>query len=272
MMSGSRRVCSVRATDVPDQASVGTAPRRRLARDVAHDLSRKIRAGRYQVGERLPTVAGLAEHYGVAPNTVREALNQLEALGLIDIRHGAGIFVTRQAQRLLFANPYDDRAGLRRSLDLLATRAVLEPPLAAAAALRASERELAALTAVLAQAGSFLDGSALANERLNSLNLRFHCGIARASGNDVAADVVEVLARLFDDEHLALLPICAGRIDDYSRVDHRAHVAILDALRETDAARAERLMREHIEGVRAIVRSRAGLDVGAEGGGRLDEP
>lgn len=262
----------MRRTEVRGFDAIGVAPRRRRARDVAHDLNRMIRAGRYRPGDRLPTVALLSRSYGVAPNTVREALNQLESLGLIDIRHGAGIFVTEQAQRLLFANPYDDPAGLRRSLDLLATRAVLEPPLAAAAALRVSESEVAALAAVLTRAESFLGGSTRDNERLNALNLRFHCGVARASGNDVAADVVEVLARLYDDEHLALLPLCAERIDDHPRVDHRAHVAILDALRQADAARAERLMREHIEGVRLIVCARTGVGVGAEGGGRLDEP
>jgi GntR family transcriptional regulator, transcriptional repressor for pyruvate dehydrogenase complex len=244
--------------------------RRRRARDVASDLNRGIRSGRYQPGDRLPTVLSLAEHYGVAPNTAREALAQLESLGLIDIRHGAGIFVTGRADRLVFANPYDEHAGLRRALDLLATRAVLEPPLAAAAALRITADELDALAALLVAAEAFLDGSARANGRLNDVNLRFHCGIARASGNGVGADVVEVLANLYHREHLALLPICAWCIDDHPRCDHRAHADILHALAEGDGELAQRRMWEHIEGVRAIVLDYAAGAVDTKGGDRPD--
>ena len=246
------------------------AERRRRARDVASDLNRGIRSGLYHPGDRLPTVLDLAEHYGVASNTMREALAQLESLGLIDIRHGAGIFVTGHADRLLFANPYDEPLGLRRTLDLLATRFVLEPPLAAAAAQRVTAPELDALGALLREAEPFLDGSGPANERLNELNLRFHCGIARASGNQVAADVIEVLAHLYHREHLALLPLCAARIDDHPRVDHRDHAGILDALASGDGERAQRRMVQHIEGVRAVVCAYASTSEDWKGGDRRD--
>ena len=232
---------------------VRAAERRRRARDVASDLNRGIRSGRYRPGERLPTVLDLAEHYGVASNTAREALAQLESLGLIDIRHGAGTFVTEHAGRLLFTNPYDEHLGIRRTLDLLATRVVLEPPLAAAAAQRVTAPELDALGALLSEAELFLGGSGPANDRLNELNLRFHCAIARASRNQVAADVVEVLARLYHREHLALLPLCAAYVEDHPRVDHRAHAGILEALASGDGEHAQRCMLEHIEGVRAVV-------------------
>ncbi|MEX2502996.1 MAG: FCD domain-containing protein [Trueperaceae bacterium] len=224
---------------------------------MADALIRTVRSGRYQAGDRLPTVIKLAESYGVAVHTVREALNQVETLGLIDIRHGAGIFVAERAHRLLFGNPYNDRAGLRRSLELLETRLHLEPPLAAAAARNAPDERLDAVAALLREAEPHLDGSDAANERLNEINLAFHRDVARASGNDVAADVVEVLARLYSDEQLALLPVCEAQIENYSRFDHEGHRGILAALRDRDPERAQELMRRHVHGVQTIVAAHA---------------
>src|ERR1700758_4687184 len=52
-----------------------------------------IDSGRWKPGERIPTERALSDHYGVAPNTMRRALQQLEAAGRI-IRHvGRGTFV-----------------------------------------------------------------------------------------------------------------------------------------------------------------------------------
>ena len=69
------------------------ATRTPLARQIAEDLRRRIVAGEFAPGSRLPSEAELCEHYRVSRVTVRTAAKSLESQGLVDIRHGSGMFV-----------------------------------------------------------------------------------------------------------------------------------------------------------------------------------
>lgn len=69
------------------------AARTPLARQIAEDLRRRIVAGEFAPGSRLPSEAELCEHYRVSRVTVRTAAKSLESQGLVDIRHGSGMFV-----------------------------------------------------------------------------------------------------------------------------------------------------------------------------------
>lgn len=65
-----------------------------LGRQVREDLRTRILAREWGPGERLPNEAELTQQYRVSRVTVRTALKGLESQGLVDIRHGAGTFVT----------------------------------------------------------------------------------------------------------------------------------------------------------------------------------
>jgi GntR family transcriptional regulator len=60
---------------------------------VAEDLRRRIVSGEFGRGARLPSEAELCEHYRVSRVTVRTAAKSLESQGLVDIRHGSGMYV-----------------------------------------------------------------------------------------------------------------------------------------------------------------------------------
>lgn len=235
-------------TRTPDGASPAPA-RRRLASEIADRILHEVRSGHVPPGGRLPTVAMLARRFDVAAHTVREALNQLEVLDVVEIRHGAGVFVADEGQRLMLANPFHQAIDFQRIMALLETRSFIEPPLAAQAALSATDEDAAALGDLLAEAGEVLDGSRTSNVRLNELNLAFHVGIAKASGNSVASDVVGVLAKLYSGEQLALLPICEARRPGFQLADHHGHLDILERIRSSDAAGARDAMQNHVTGV-----------------------
>lgn len=69
------------------------ATRTPLARQIAEDLRRRIVTGEFSPGSRLPSEAELCEHYRVSRVTVRTAAKSLESQGMVDIRHGSGMFV-----------------------------------------------------------------------------------------------------------------------------------------------------------------------------------
>jgi DNA-binding GntR family transcriptional regulator len=62
-------------------------------RDIYADLRRRIAAGEWQVGERLPDLGALTEHYNASLNTVRRATSDLQAEGVLRIAQGDGTFL-----------------------------------------------------------------------------------------------------------------------------------------------------------------------------------
>src|SRR5262245_7387553 len=68
--------------------------RTNVSDEVAIWLTEAIENGRFKPGERLPSVAQLAKELGVGRSSIREALRHQQALGLIELQHGKGTFVT----------------------------------------------------------------------------------------------------------------------------------------------------------------------------------
>ena len=67
---------------------------RRLYRQIADQLTMLITSGEFRKGERLPSERDLAVQLGVSRPSVREALIALEIQGLVEVRVGAGIFLS----------------------------------------------------------------------------------------------------------------------------------------------------------------------------------
>lgn len=68
--------------------------RPRAARGIVESLRKDIAEGRLELGSRLPNERALADHFQVSQPTVREAIRALDLMGLLDVRHGSGVYVT----------------------------------------------------------------------------------------------------------------------------------------------------------------------------------
>jgi len=224
------------------EASLAPIARQRLADDLAQRITRLILSGTYRAGDRLPPISAMARQFGVGSPTLREALRKLEAVGVIDIRHGSGVYVNGAPDALVISNPIlDARPSKKLLVDLIEARTPIEVTTATLAATHATDDDLQSLGELLARAGASLDDAAA----LTTTNLAFHRGIAAASGNVVLAQILDVLANLFQREQRLILDIHGSRARD-----HREHVRILDALRQRDPALAAKRMRSHLDGVR----------------------
>jgi len=218
-----------------------------LSDRLARRIRDMIRSGSYKQGDRLPAIMEMARRFGVGHPTVREALKKLETVGVVEIRHGAGVFVSRSHEVLLMASPdYAGAVTRKLLLDLITTRMPLEIESISCAARHATPEHLARMQELLAVAAEHLDD----DERLNADAMGFHRQIALASGNAVLAQVIDVLQALFTDEQRVILDIGGSREED-----QREHQSLLQALQARDEALCARLMREHLERVRqAIIR------------------
>src|SRR5438128_1462452 len=75
--------------------------RSRVADQIIGELRAQIASGALPRGARLPTERELARRFAVSAPTVREAIRALDAMGLVEVRHGSGAYVTAAAHSLL---------------------------------------------------------------------------------------------------------------------------------------------------------------------------
>jgi GntR family transcriptional repressor for pyruvate dehydrogenase complex len=216
--------------------------RQSLSDDIAQRITQLIQTGNYRPGARLPAITRMASQFGVGSPTLREALKKLETVGVVDIRHGSGVYVGKSPDSLLITNPVFEPIPTKKLLvDLVSARIPIETQTAALAATHATMEHLDEMERLLTEAGHSFEDASL----LNQVNLSFHRQIALASGNAVMHQILEVLSSLFRQEQRMILNI-HGKLQD----DHAEHLEIYHALRARDPELASRRMQEHLERVR----------------------
>jgi GntR family transcriptional regulator len=80
---------------------------------VANDLRRRLDANEWAIGEKLPSRAQLAEHYGVGPNVMQKAQERLILEGRLEGRVGSGTYVAqpRERRRMIRSRHREHRGG-----------------------------------------------------------------------------------------------------------------------------------------------------------------
>jgi GntR family transcriptional repressor for pyruvate dehydrogenase complex len=220
-----------------------------LKQSLSDKLAQRIRAmiqkGDYQQGDRLPPIMEMARRFGVGHPTIREALKKLETMGFVEIRHGSGVYVTRSEEVLVLASPdYSGTVTKKLLLDLIQVRESLEVHSVADACRNGTLEDLVEMRRLLTTASQNLANDGV----LHDANMGFHRQIARASGNTVLAQLLDVLVDLFAQEQRLILDIFGPRDRD-----HKEHLEILDALERRDEALCVERMREHLKGVHEAI-------------------
>ncbi len=219
--------------------------RQSLSDEIAEKITRMIQSTGFKPSDRLPAITQMARQFGVGSPTVREALKRLETIGVVDIRHGSGVYVGTTPDSFLITNPVFGGTPSKKVLvDLIDSRIPVEMRTAALAASNATTEHLDEMERLLAQAGQSLNDG----ELLNKVNLAFHRQIALASGNTVMHQILEVLSSLFRQEQRMILEIKGNRAED-----HGEHVGIFEAVRLRDASLATSRMQDHLERVREVL-------------------
>jgi GntR family transcriptional repressor for pyruvate dehydrogenase complex len=221
-----------------------TIRRNRIYEEIARQIEKMI-TEKMKAGDRLPPERQLAEMFGVSRSSIRDAIRTLEMSGLVEARQGLGT-VVREHSTDAMVNPLTQVLVQKRKLvgELLDVRKMIEPPLAARAAVHATSDEVAEMDAILQRQEEKMRGGELAIEEDNE----FHYAIALAADNSVVLKVLDVLMDLLRETRERSLQV-QGR-PERSMADHRD---ILDAIRRQDAAGAEAAMRRHIEAVEKMV-------------------
>ena len=184
----------------------------------------RIATGIYALGERLDETS-LAEHFGVSRTPVREALQQLAAGGLVELRGRRGAIVSAP-----------DPARLMEMFDVMAELEAMCGRLAARRLVPSDEAALNETLRACLEAAQAGDPDAYYYE-----NERFHRAIYAASGNRFLADqALSLHKRLAPFRRLQL------RVRNRLKTSQREHEEILAAILDGDAATAAERLRAHV--------------------------
>jgi len=219
---------------------IKTVETRRLYRQIADQLSELIASGEFVVGQRFPPERELAAQLGVSRPSLREALIALELEGMVEVRVGAGIYVTSSSGQSAI-KPLREGDG---PFELLRARWLIEGEIAASAARDASAAELSGIRAAL-NAMARLEQK---RQDCSSADRDFHLQIAGATRNSVLTAVVKNLwdqgrGAMWDlmEQHFQTPALRAATVED--------HRAIFAALEAHDPGKARQAMRNHLKRV-----------------------
>jgi DNA-binding FadR family transcriptional regulator len=155
-----------------------------LASEIADKLSGQIAAGRYKVGEKLPTEPALMKYFGVGRSTIREATKNLLQRGLLRIQQGAGTFVEQTTGS---SEPIEQRLKRAEARDLDEVRQLLEMKIAEKAAINRSQKDIMAIKGHLDARNRAARAGLI--EACIDADILFHVSIADACKNEILADL-----------------------------------------------------------------------------------
>ncbi|WP_308166677.1 GntR family transcriptional regulator [Nocardia albiluteola] len=190
-------------------------------------LRRAIAQGDVAPGQRL-VESELVERFEVTRGSVRAAIDELVAEGLIERIHNRGARVRT--------------VSLEQAVEILECRRALEGLIAARAAERATDEDVERLRGYAERmAAAVRDGELM---KYSALNHELHAALREIAGQETAADLlVRLNAQIV--RHQFQLSLRPGR----PQVSLAEHLLIIDAVTVGNAAEAEHFMRKHLDSV-----------------------
>jgi GntR family transcriptional regulator, transcriptional repressor for pyruvate dehydrogenase complex len=211
-------------------------------------FKRLISEGSLVPGRRLPAERELAALFSVSRSSLRQALKVLEIMGVISQRVGDGTYLNTAAPSIL-AEPLEFLILLDGLTfhELMETRLIVEPELAARAAERPTLEDIAELQQVLAE----MEETRPDHARFTKYDLLFHQTIFRIAGNRVCSLMFTVVHQSLE----RLINLTAQLVEPEHTL--QLHRRIFVAIRRKDADEARRRMKEHLEDARELFKRAA---------------
>ncbi len=217
---------------------IGTS--KTLSKEIEENIEELIVGKKLVAGQKLPTEKELCEMFGVSRTALREALQMLNARGLISVRKGSGIYVNEfsyltatKATRMFLEMNFDQNYIMH----IIEVRQMIEPQITRLAARNRSEEDIQILKETidkLSHAADVQDEGAYDRD--------FHIRIAAASGNPVIPLMVNPIFRLMP----RIRAVVYEQIDTAKSAALSSHQEIYRMIVSQDEQGAEKAMREHL--------------------------
>lgn len=206
---------------------------------VAEQIQQLILNEGLKKGDKLPAERTLADIFKVSRSSVREAIRALAQQNIVESRRGDGTYLcasdedsTIEALSAVFSRQK------KRLHEIFEFRRALEPQIAAAAALKRTDKNLERLKIIICDQERELKAGNYTSE----LDIQFHNEIAEASDNTFFTATLKVL-----DPEIAETRSEALINPERLKKSLSYHYQLLDALEKRDSEKARKLMEEHLQ-------------------------
>jgi GntR family transcriptional repressor for pyruvate dehydrogenase complex len=215
----------------------------RLYEQIVQQIEDSVLNGSLKPGDQLPAERELAQRLGVSRTAVREAVKALREKGLVEAYSGRGTFITdgtSQAARQSFDLMV--KIGQQEGAPYLAElRLILEPGIAALAATRVTDEDLAGLR----EAVAVMDRAQKDPAAFIEADLDFHLALAEAAANPLILSLIDSIVGLLREQRIKIFNVEGG-----PQRGQFHHKRIFEAMERRDPELARNAMRAHLEQVR----------------------
>lgn len=213
---------------------------KRGSAEIAAEVRAAIAAGHYRRFERLPASRQMAEEYGVARNTLRDALYQLEREGLLETRASSGTYVKKTGTAEV-----PSAVEEATPLELIDARFALEPHICRLCVLHGRREDIDTLEQLCQRMEAATNNAAAFSEA----DTAFHKTLAATTRNNLLIWLIGQITtvRSLDEwTRMRNLTLDEGIIAQYNA----QHREVLNAIRSREPERAAAKMKEHLETAR----------------------
>lgn len=241
---------------------------RSVSDEIVEQMISAISSGQLPTGSRLPPERALSQAFGVGRQALREAIQKLQGMGLLEVRKPQGTFVraltTEALHHSLTRILRGDVGSFLRFLDI---RKWMEAMTAFEAAERATDEDIRRIEATLPE----LESAAARRDReaLDNADMAFHMAVVTATHNALMVHLVDTFGNLMWSSHgLRLAVLRAQNLDAI----YQEHAAVSAAIRRRAPDGARDAMLRHIEAIRARVERMFGSGQEAAAADALSRP
>ncbi|MER7078363.1 transcriptional regulator, GntR family [Saccharopolyspora kobensis] len=213
-----------------------------LSEQATEAMLQRIAGGDWPVGGKIPSETALAAEFGVGRSTVREAVRELAGRGVLEPRHGSGVYVIRTEA------VEDWPTTVRKAVisEVVEGRIAVEVEAARLAATKRTADDLVAIERAIARRSELQDGTP---EEFVDADIAFHRAVVDAAHNTIITGLFDSLTERVREAMLDVLAL----LPEPRPVDHAEHHEIVAAITGGDPEEAARTARAHLEQLLAHV-------------------
>jgi len=209
-----------------------------ISDQIYNQLKENIITGEWKPGTRIPSENELTQMLSVSRVPIREALQRLSALGLIETRQGEGTFVSEPTPGI-FMNSLMQMLALdkKNMMDVLQYRRIVEAESAALAAQNRDQEDIDAMEKTLFVMKNISEPCI----EFSHADLDFHVFVAKATKNSLIYGAYSIVKEILISYY--------KKINEIMGIERalKYHTLVFEAIKDSDVERARKWMKEHVE-------------------------
>ncbi|GAB3057439.1 FadR/GntR family transcriptional regulator [Salinicoccus sesuvii] len=226
--------------------------RRKIYEEIADLIMKDVKEGILNPGDKLPSIAKMADQYQVSSASIREALNTLSVMDVIEVKHGQGSYI-KARMPLGFEHAFEiiTRKDIENLLEL---RRIIEVGCVELACSQAEEVDFEKMQDALDK----MRTAVMNNELGEQADYEFHMAIAKSTGNQMLIDLLGNVSEKMIETMKETRRIWLYEEKKSIQKIFDDHQAIHEAIMHRDVAEARSAMLGHLEEVASVLLTRHG--------------